>query len=283
MLNLRCSNCGLLHPITSPYQTFCPHCNKKLTNNFSDWHKLNPDKSFDDFKILFGLEEQIPPPKKNRSRQSRFITKDSKGKNKVLWGVLIGFILMVALITFAGRKAADFFEALVFKQSTPEYYLTREWKTTPLGEYGLTLSTPVTLKEVDMGFPKQLVDLTDYLKTFKNSENEPVQVLANVIKYKVQVQANLQGAADGAVNEIKSKPGVAEFEYSETTKTISTFPGILQTGSFSSQQSDKIHFYDLIILHDHNLWQVVVFYREGDDTGKKVAERIMDSVQISPG
>jgi hypothetical protein len=267
----------MLNPVTSEYQTFCQYCDKKLANNFADWHKLHPDKAFEDFKLLFGVEEEQPVPKK---RASRFVSKDGKGKRRILWRALIGFVVITGLVTFAGRKAADFVESVFYQKSTPGYYLTKTWDTVSYGQNGLTMATPVTLKQVDMGFPQQLIDLTDEIMSFKTAEDLPVQVFVDVVKYKPRLPMNLQNAADGAVNEIKSRPDVSDFTYTENHTKISDIPAILQTGTYAYAQDTKIRFRDLFILKDHIMWHVAILYRDGDNTAGTVADRMIQSIKV---
>lgn len=277
MLNLRCTHCGAFNPITSEYQTFCQHCNKKLTNNFPDWHKLNPEKSFDDFKQLFGVEEVMPVARKGRSR---FFTKDGNGKTKIIWGALIGFFVTTAIITFTSNKVTNFIESVFFQKTTPEYFLTKTWNTSSYGSYGLSMATPFTLRETDMHFPKQLVDMTEYLKSFQSDKSLPVMVMINVIKYKAGLPVNLQNGANGAVNEMKSQPEVSDFTYSEIHEKVSDFPAILQTGSYSTS-TDKVGFKDLIMLKSHIFMQVTILYEQSDSTGNLVADKIVQSVKIN--
>lgn len=276
MLNLRCTHCGSLNPITSEYQTFCQTCNKKLVNNFADWHRNHPDRTFDDFKAMFG-EEDVQPASQKRS--SRFTTRDKSGKRKILWGVLVVFILFIGLIIYGGTKVSGFIESFL-QRSTPDYYLTQQWDTASYGNYGLVMSSPMTLKEADMDFPQQVLDMTDYLKSFKTAENSPVQALVNVVKYKPQLQTNLQNGANGAVNEIRSKPDISELTYSEEHTDVSGIPAIMQTGKYTYEGKEEINFKDLIILKDHIMWQVVLLYKSGDKNGSAVVERMLQSINI---
>src|SRR6185295_6767562 len=57
MYYLKCENCGFLNPLLTEYLVFCTSCQKKLVNNFHDWQKSNPDKTFDDFKNLVAVSE----------------------------------------------------------------------------------------------------------------------------------------------------------------------------------------------------------------------------------
>jgi len=79
--------------------TFCDHCGKKLSNNFQEWKKFNPAKSFNDYKAELGAaEERTIQPKK------------SKSKSKIPVALFIGLILAAFLLAegyylgYTGKK-----------------------------------------------------------------------------------------------------------------------------------------------------------------------------------
>ena len=53
----KCNNCGHLNSLKTEYQVFCSECKKKFVNNFSDWKRINPSQSFEDFKKIFCISE----------------------------------------------------------------------------------------------------------------------------------------------------------------------------------------------------------------------------------
>ena len=104
---LKCNQCGHFNDIKSEYLVFCSKCGKKLNNNYPDWKKRNPDKSFDDFKQLFCTME------KNEPSLSISKQKDSKKRKKQLYGILSGICIIVIIVIFTlfgrygGEKFAD--------------------------------------------------------------------------------------------------------------------------------------------------------------------------------
>ena len=64
---IKCQKCGKLNQVTIETLLFCSHCNKKLENNFRDWHKLNENLNFEDFKNAQCIFEKpinkVTPPK----------------------------------------------------------------------------------------------------------------------------------------------------------------------------------------------------------------------------
>lgn len=65
---LKCNHCAYFNKIESEYTTFCSSCGKKLDNNYPNWVKTNPGKTFEDYKntILVSKEEDKTPSKKRK-------------------------------------------------------------------------------------------------------------------------------------------------------------------------------------------------------------------------
>jgi len=66
---LQCNNCGHFNEVKTEFLIFCSHCNKKLDNNFSDWHKRNQHKTLDDFKQQFSTTEKADVEKPVKSQK----------------------------------------------------------------------------------------------------------------------------------------------------------------------------------------------------------------------
>lgn len=60
-----------------------------------------------------------------------------------------------------------------------------------------------------------------------------------------------------------------------------TIRGLLLDGSFH-KHGVFMRFQCAVYARKSNLWSVWVIYKDADQNGKKVAQRIMDSVEINP-
>lgn len=60
MYYLRCNHCGHLNEVNSESLLFCSNCNKKITNNFGNWHQQNPEKNFNDYKLEQCINSDVP-------------------------------------------------------------------------------------------------------------------------------------------------------------------------------------------------------------------------------
>jgi hypothetical protein len=101
MVYLKCSRCGHYNEVRSEYITFCTRCNKKIEDNFPDWKKKNPDKSFDEFKKTVCSETASEPELKPAKRHPKSL--------KYWVGFLLFFSIFYAIGQFGGETILKFF------------------------------------------------------------------------------------------------------------------------------------------------------------------------------
>lgn len=98
---LKCNNCGHFNEVKTEYLTFCTNCFKKLENNFPEWKRNNPGKSFDDFRRLICTTDI--------NENSKSDSKSSKPKSLKYWiGFTIAFAIFYAIGQFGGEKITGF-------------------------------------------------------------------------------------------------------------------------------------------------------------------------------
>lgn len=94
---LKCNNCGNLNKIQTEYQTFCSDCKKKLDNNYSDWVRLNTEKTFEDFKKAVCISEEDI----NNAKSMK------KSTNKKGLKFYIGLVISIAVFSTAGKYGGE--------------------------------------------------------------------------------------------------------------------------------------------------------------------------------
>jgi len=113
MYFLKCSNCGHLNELKTEYLTFCKSCNKVLKDNFADWIKANPDKTFEDFKqIICTTEVTETTNSKPKSRSPKGL--------KYWIGFAIAFAIFYAIGQLGGEKISGFYKNPAFKKALME-------------------------------------------------------------------------------------------------------------------------------------------------------------------
>jgi hypothetical protein len=124
--------------------------------------------------------------------------------------------------------------------------------------------------------------MLEKMETFETSNDNQFKVGVIEAKYNPAEigELNMQGAADGAVNEVKGMQGVTNFVYSEDSYSVRNLPGFIQRGTYT-QNGYHIAFVNIGIVKDLNYWQVMVLSRRDDKVAEQAAERIIQSIQIN--
>lgn len=110
MYFLKCAKCGYFNEVKTEYLVFCSNCHKKLDPNYSDWIRINPDKSFDDFTQKFCTTEIIEIPVKK-------VNSGTPRRMKLLIGFAITFAIFYAIGQFGGEKIVRFIKGATYDKA----------------------------------------------------------------------------------------------------------------------------------------------------------------------
>jgi len=269
MYYIKCSQCGHLNEVKSEYQVFCSGCNKKLDNNFADWRKRNPAKSFDDYQQLVCVsDEEI---------QKAAPVKEPKPRKGLI--ALIGIAAFAAIAYAVGSLAGDAIIKFLKYEKTSKEVLSNNWIKKTYG-MGLTVETPVIMPKAELPFPENVMNVIEEYEAYNYNSAKGFKVLINSIKYKPVVgELNLQGAANGSVNEMKIQKGVSDFDYTEAPYSKGDIPGFIQKGTYK-QDGIEVEFINTGFMKGLNLWQVFVAYQSDDEVGQIAAQKVIDSIEI---
>jgi len=113
MYYLKCSNCGHFNELKTEYLTFCKSCNKVLKDNYPDWIKHNPEKSFEDYKQLICITEA-------GETQEKISKPNNPHGLKYLIGFVIAFVIFYAIGQMGGEKIARFFKKPAYNRAMME-------------------------------------------------------------------------------------------------------------------------------------------------------------------
>jgi hypothetical protein len=267
---LKCNNCGHLNEVKSEYLIFCSKCDKKLENNFTAWKKKNPNKTFDEFKQLVCLTQEA-------IQNSPVTPKPKSGKFKYWIAFAVTFAIFYVIGQFGGESIARYFKS----EKTSREILAREWTKDTYGSFGLTGETPEKMTRGDLPIPENIKQIIDQMDVYNYLSNKGFKVIINSLKYNPSIgEVNLQGAADGSVNEMKKQKGVTDFDYSEEPLNKKDIPGFIQKGTYK-QDGLGVEYINTGFSKGLILWQVMVAYQADDEIGRTAAKRVIDSIEIN--
>lgn len=267
---IKCNNCGHLNEVKSEYLIFCSNCDKKIENNFRDWEKRNPGKSFEDFKQLMCVSEL--------DLQQTSTNKNSRPKGLKYWiGFAVAFAIVYAIGSFGGEAIVKFFNS----EKTAKEVLENEWITDTYGELGLTVTTPIKMTKSDLPIPDNVRQVIEQMDIYDHMSEKGFKIMISSVKYNSSIgQINLQGAADGSISEMKLEKGVSDFNYTEENVQHKNISGFKQKGTYN-QNGIVVEFINMGFSKGLIFWQVFVAYQIDDEVGRIAAKRVIDSIVIN--
>ena len=269
MLYLKCNNCGNLNEVKTEYLSFCSSCNKKLYNSYSSWKLQNPGKSFTDYSNLICLtDKDIEKVEKSGKRA------------KKSWKYWVVFIVMFAVMSAVGKYGGEMIVKYLNSELTSKKVFDQEWIRETYGDYGLTVETPARLTKGDLPIPDGIKPLIESMDVYNYVSEKGFKVMINSVKYNFELgTSNLQGAANGSINEMKNQEGVTDFDYSEDQITKNDIPGFIQNGTYNVK-GVEVEFVNVGFAKGLVLWQVIVVYQKDDVVGRRAAKRVIKSIEI---
>lgn len=267
MLYIKCTHCNHHNAVKSESILFCEKCNRKLQPNFKEWHKAHPGKSFDDFSKLYCLSEFD-------ISQSPVSIKRGISTKK--------YILIVLIVIFAGTGAFFGIRKYLNKSvatRTSESILSEKWTKTEIGNSGLLMELPFQLEKQDIPLSQFTANMIDSMEGYSHISGRGFKVVAFHTVYKKGIEASLDGAVNGAVNEIQKIQGISNFRWDQTPTTVNSKNAALVTISYKILEY-PVRIKTLIVCSNNKIWQVISQYSEDDITGAKASEKILNSVEI---
>lgn len=271
MYYLKCNHCGHANELKTEFLTFCNQCGKKLSSNFQEWSKEHPGASFDDYKKMVGTTDlQV-------LKEGPF---QKKKKFPIIAGVLVGVAFMGFFMYAMTNMSGINILSLLRSGKTPDSIIQSKWERYNFGRFGLSLEAPVKPEVVELAIPDEVKQQIKEMETFQYAPLKGFEMMVSSVLYSEGITASLEGAANGALNEIVNKPGVSNFEFKDSPVTYNEVNGVLINGSFHLN-GVFMRFSTVIYTRNSHMWQVLVSWQDQDTNGKIAAERILDSVEIN--
>jgi len=271
---LKCEHCGFANEVKSEYLVFCGQCNKKMENNFSNWKSNHSGKSFEDYKNEVCLTNlKVKPQNELKSKAPK------RSKTKMWFGIIAG----IAAVVLAAFIVKGIIKTYLFPSL--KSYTEKEWILQDCGTLGLQLSSPLKLKS-DNSIEKQLngqqVNSIDNIESYMaETLNHRLYIMANSFRYSSGVVASLEGSVQGSLREMKAQPGVTGFKFDVTPTKFNDIQGALIKGKWK-KDGNYLGFQQVIYVDKNVLWQVMVGYDLTDPFGEKIAEKVIQSINITP-
>lgn len=189
-------------------------------------------------------------------------------------GATIATIILFALFGTIGK--------VVYKELfSPSEVVSVEfsdWKTQKILNTGLSIETPFELSEGTLELPTEYRSMINKMIVYQYSSN-PILINLTYAVYSDDIVPNLDGAAQGAINNMRGANEVENFTSEISNIHLNDIPGRMIKGNF------KIHkqlaeYRGVIYARGLVTWQILFTYLAKKEN-KEVVDRIINSVKIT--
>jgi hypothetical protein len=270
MLYIKCTECGHANAMKSETILFCEKCNRKLSNNFNDWHKIHPDKSFDDFSKIhcitdIDIANSLIRPQRNKT-------------GKIVAIVSVSLVAFILLIGFGGYWGVKKLLDNNLTTNTNKAILTGNWQRTGVGTSGLSLELPFALEKQSVDLPDSVLSKVSAIETFGHTSDKGFKVITFYSAYK-NIEANLDNAVQGAVQNVQRTQGFTDFTWSRTDTLVGEKLAAIVDMRYNLLNY-SIVLKCFMMCDKNSLWQVINQYSADDEAGKLASDKIIASIEI---
>lgn len=237
-------------------------------------------------KIIFTIDKALPkePEQDDDSdyakQQEELKRKKLKKRNSIIGGVVGFTVAIVATFLILG--------GLSLFNSTTEKLYEKDWITSEYGNPGISIATPEVLfrKDAEKQSSKTAMALVKEMQLFEfGGYFDDYYIAVSTLKFKKETKIELDKALEAGLRELESKGAQNIIVKTEDFSTGEGLSGRKAFGTMSlldglTKQSTKVYYEFVMFSQEGGLQQIMTMYEEGDEYGKKITARILESVEL---
>jgi len=253
---------------------------KRISSSIVTIHKAIPvvTEEKDDLETWNEEQKQKLIAKKLADRKIRKI------KTAVFVGT--GIIALSLSITIIA-KGFDFVKDIILGNETKEL-VEGDWVLSEYGNPGIIIETPKVLKRIDPknGLQKNSYAILKDMQMFGyGSLTDSFYILVSTNKLKQQSEINFDTVLEGMTKEWENLGAQNILFKQEDFNTDKGVTGVKAYGTMTvidknKGASEKIYYEILLFKQEGGLQQIIVSHRDGDQYGKKILDRIINSAEL---
>lgn len=237
--------------------------------------------------ISVSIDKAIPRFSEEQSERVKLRERRFKRRQQMRLWIPIGVTTLLLLVTgifYIVQAVRSGYEWSIFASNKSLY--EREWVTSDYGFPAVILSTPEALTRVQMpqsnkekqqsqtsvfAYSNLKTQLIIAVGTTATQTNDSIK-LDELLKYKLDLTAKQYGAKDVTYN--------AE-EFNQNGVRGIRGIGTLVAQNFISGEAVKMQYDMYVFIQQNGIQEVSVLYKEGDEYGAKIDQRIIESIQLN--
>jgi hypothetical protein len=253
---------------------------KRITNTIVTIHKAIPEivEEKDELEAWNEQQRELARIQKlKKQKQKRIIT---------AIGIVSG-ILMISLLSLIYFKGFDYVKDNFIGHPTKDL-VEGEWVLSEYGNPGVIVETPRVLKRMDVTktLPKDAFAVLKEMQMFGyGSLTDSFYVVVSTNKFQKETDVNFDVVLQGITNTWENIGAQNILFKQEEFNTDKGVTGVKAYGTMTvidknKGESEKMYYEILLFKQDGGLQQIIVAHREGDEYGKKIGERIINSAEL---
>jgi hypothetical protein len=236
-------------------------------------------------KTILILDKSIPITIDDTSTKAELYKEELRRKKerKQKRAAIIGIaaFLVVCFLTFiVVTKGLDFVKNGFVGYSTKEL-VNGDWIKSEYGNPSIAIETPKVLKRRDSrAIPKDAMALIKESQLFDyGSLVDKFYIAVATSKFKKETQVDLSQALNGVVKIFEAQGCQNMIVKQQDFSTEKGVKGIKGYGS-ATIEGDKMYYEIILFSQEGGLQQVVILHKEGDENAEKIAERMLNSIEL---
>lgn len=236
--------------------------------------------------VVESEEENVLNEAQKQKQLQLQLEKERRAKIRTYVGVGVGIVVGLFLF-FVVTKGFMYTVHSIIGHQTKEL-LEGEWVKSQYGNPGVIIETPEVLTRVDLkkALPKEGLALIKDMQSFGyGSFLGDFYLMVSTYSFKQENALDLSKALEGSIKMMELQGAQNMLVKQEDFETPEGLKGIKGYGTFSkvddkSNSSTKLYYEILLFSQNGGLQQIMILYEEGDEYAIKIAERILNSVEL---
>ena len=237
-------------------------------------------------KAIVTLDNSIPVTVDENSKKWELLQEQLRLKkqkrNKILSIAGISVIVISSIFTFLiVTKGINYIKNGFSGYSTTEL-LEGEWVKSEYGDPSILISTPKVLTRIDVEktFPKSTMALIKDMQMFEyGSLQGQFYISVSAAKFKKETEIELSKALNGAVEMMETQGCQNIIAKEASFKTEKGISGMKGYGTFTFE-NQKMYYEIILFSQAGALQQIMVAHKDGDVNAEKIAEKMLNSIEL---
>lgn len=254
---------------------------KRISNSIVTIHKSIPEIVEEDDELTLWNEQQ-----KELARLQK-LKKQKRVRIITTIGIILGMIV-IALGSLIYFKGFDYVKDNLIGHPTKDL-VEGEWVYSDYGNPAVKIETPKVLKRIDVtkGLTQKSTDMVKEMNTFTyGSMIDNFYIVVSTTQFKQEIPTpDLDKVAEESLKALEQQGAtniIVKTDDFDTQKGISgrRAYGTMTFVDKANNKSTKLYYEVLIFAQSQGFQQIMIMHEEGDKYGKKVTERVLNSVEL---